>query len=306
MKIHLITTVLVTLLLVVSCKQVDFTAPEGSTIKLVAQPSMLDKHEISTLTVTGTRASGAPLPDDTIVRFTASGVAGDLTPNPVQLKHGIAVSHFVAGDQTGDVSITAFSGDATDHVTVSIEKRTAKTIILTANPSTLPFGGGSSKLQAFVFDEDGNPVAGVKVFFQTDNGTLKSGGNPVTTDNSGVARDVLTTTVTAEVTAQTNTGLSVTTTVNVGEGLTCSFTIAPSTSVEIGDEVVFTDTSTDSDGTITTNSWDFGDDSSAEGQSVTHSYSAAGDFLVIHSISDDVGNSITCQPQTITVTEPAS
>ena len=305
MKITLVTTVLVALLLV-ACKQVDFTAPEGSTIKLVAQPSTVDKHEVSTLTVTGTRASGAPLPDDTVVRFTASGVAGDLSPNPVTLKHGVAVSHFVAGDQTGDVTITAFSGDATSNITVSVAKRSPATIIVTANPSTLPFGGGSSKLQAFVYDQDGNPVAGVKVFFQTDNGTLNSGGNPVTTDGSGVARDTLSTTVTAHITAQTNTGLSGTTVVNVGAGLTCSFTIAPSTSVEIDQEVVFTDTSTDSDGTITTSSWDFGDNQSAEGQSVSHSYGAAGEFLVVHSISDDLGNSLTCQPQTITVTAPAS
>jgi PKD repeat protein len=53
----------------------------------------------------------------------------------------------------------------------------------------------------------------------------------------------------------------------------------------------FTDTSTDPDGTIAGRSWAFGDGGSSTAASVSHTYVAAGTFLVVLTVTDDAGAS---------------
>ena len=79
------------------------------------------------------------------------------------------------------------------------------------NPNTLQFEAVSA-IEALLVNFDGQPLEGVSVFFSTTAGTLASAGQPgspatpVTTDASGLARDVLTVTnldpATVTVTAQ--------------------------------------------------------------------------------------------------------
>lgn len=52
------------------------------------------------------------------------------------------------------------------------------------------------------------------------------------------------------------------------------------TSVEIGTEITFTSTSTDTDGEIASHEWDFGDEASGEGVTATHTFAAAGTYTV--------------------------
>lgn len=74
-----------------------------------------------------------------------------------------------------------------------------------------------------------------------------------------------------------------------GTAPTAAFTIDDST-VSPGDTVTFdASQSTDSDGTIQSYQWDFGDGNTATGQSVTHSYSADGTYTVTLTVSDDDG-----------------
>jgi hypothetical protein len=71
----------------------------------------------------------------------------------------------------------------------------SSTIDLTANPSTIDLTertSGSSIITAIALDKDGRPLSGVKIFFSTNSGTLRSGGEGVTVNGSGLARDVLT------------------------------------------------------------------------------------------------------------------
>ena len=69
---------------------------------------------------------------------------------------------------------------------------------------------------------------------------------------------------------------------------TASFTFSPS-SPTINDIVQFTDESTDSDGTIVSWSWNFGDGTTSTLLNPTHQYSSAGTYTVTLTITDDNG-----------------
>jgi len=62
----------------------------------------------------------------------------------------------------------------------------------------------------------------------------------------------------------------------------------------------FTDTSTDSDGTIVSWAWDFGDTATSAAQNPSHSYGGGGTYIVILTVTDDQGaQDSTSQPVTV-------
>lgn len=288
----------------VVCKQVDLTAPTGAEIRLSAQPLSVNFSGTSTLTVVGTREGGAPLPDGTVIRFTVDDNLGAITPNPVETRNGIATATFIAGQRSGTAVIEAFSGDAiSEEVTIDIGEARVERLILTADPASLPPEGGNIQLRAFVKDEQGNPVSGVQVFFQTTSGTLTSKGDAVLTNPSGVARDTLKTTEDATVTVVAGAQedqLNITLGTEVAP--TCGV-VASTTSAAVGQDISFLDTSEPGDNPLDESSWDFGDGDDANGLSVSHSYSSSGSFLVLHTITDTGGLSDNCEPIVIDVQE---
>jgi len=66
----------------------------------------------------------------------------------------------------------------------------------------------------------------------------------------------------------------------------------------------FTDRSTDSDGTIASRSWDFGDGAMSNAQNPSHSYASAGTFPVGLTVTDNDGQEDSTS-KNVTVTEPA-
>ena len=66
----------------------------------------------------------------------------------------------------------------------------------------------------------------------------------------------------------------------------------------------FSDASSDSDGLVTSWSWDFGDGNSSAAQNPSHSYAAAGDYTVELTVSDDDG-ATDKDSQLVTVSEPS-
>ncbi|MBN1511587.1 MAG: S8 family serine peptidase [Phycisphaerae bacterium] len=69
--------------------------------------------------------------------------------------------------------------------------------------------------------------------------------------------------------------------------------------------VTFTDTSTDSDGTVTAWIWDFGDGTTSTEQNPSRSYTAAGEYSVKLTVTDD-GGAESSVSQSITVTAPVT
>ncbi|HEU0236696.1 MAG TPA: PKD domain-containing protein [Candidatus Limnocylindrales bacterium] len=81
---------------------------------------------------------------------------------------------------------------------------------------------------------------------------------------------------------------------------TASFTSACS-----GLVCTFTNTSTDGDGTITTNAWTFGDGGTSGAVSPTHTYAAGGTYAIGLSVTDDDG-AATSTSASVTVMAPAA
>jgi PKD repeat protein len=72
-----------------------------------------------------------------------------------------------------------------------------------------------------------------------------------------------------------------------------------------GLDCIFTDGSSDSDGTVTAWSWEFGDGSTSSAQNPAHAYPAAGTYTVGLTVTDDDGETSTAS-HAVTVSEPAA
>ncbi|MEW6999829.1 PKD domain-containing protein, partial [Colwelliaceae bacterium BS250] len=69
--------------------------------------------------------------------------------------------------------------------------------------------------------------------------------------------------------------------------------------------VLFSDTSTDVDGTVVSRLWNFGDGNSATTQNPSHSYASAGIYTVSLTVTDN-NDASSSTSQSITVTAPAN
>jgi PKD domain len=293
---------LVILVLHVSCTAPSDVAHGNSSLIVSADPPQIGLNGTSVLTVVGADGDGNPLPDSTVVSFTVDE-AGSISPSSVHLQNGRGTATYHASFVDGDMTITASSGSVEATTTVTVSDEINQNVFLSANPATLPNGGGTSVITAAVTDGSGQPLQGIDLTFSTDAGTLQSGGAVVATDSTGVAQDVLNTSSNATVTATTADGFSGSTTVMVNvANIVCHLTVDNST-LRVGQTVNFLDTSDDPNHQIARYHWDFGDDTSADGKNVQHAYNNVGSFSVVHSVTDMQGNSLSCDPVTIQVSQ---
>jgi hypothetical protein len=199
---------------------------------------------------------------------------------------------FLAGNQSGTATITAFSGGASGRIeNLRIGTAAVERVIVTANPQTLGPSGGSSQISARVEDVSGLAVVGVPVDFSATAGQLNP--NPATTDNSGIARTTLTTTresqVTATIAGKSSTALTVGLNPRTGINI-----VGPTTSVAAGQPVTFT-VSVNAQANVQRVVVDFGDGSSQNigalsgSTTVPHTYEESDTYNVTATATDSSG-----------------
>ena len=178
----------------VACHQAILTAPPGSTIAIFANPTFIPAHGgVSVISALVIEPAGTPVPDGTVVQFfTSLG----LIDEQGRTNDGVARVNLVSDSRSGNAEVTAYSGavQATLDGGVDIGSALPARLLLTANPSRIT-DSRATWVTANVFDDDGNPVFNVPVFFTVVNDPslewMDSGGRPVHTDTNGRAEDVM-------------------------------------------------------------------------------------------------------------------
>lgn len=154
------------------------------------------------------------------------------------------------------------------------------------NASSSSDSDGSITSYAWDF-KDGNTGTG-----QSINHTFSSAGNYnvllTVTDNEGVTDSVTKT-------------ITVTDSITTNQSPTASFTATPTSGVAPLAVSFNASNSSDPDGTIISYAWDFKDGNTGNGQTISHTFSSAGSYNVLLTVTDNEGatDSVT---KTITVT----
>lgn len=301
-------------LVTTACQKVPLLAPSGSTITLTAANTALPTNGTTDIIAQVIEASGTPPHSGTRVTFTTN--LGTIQPSEAETDiGGRVVVKFIAGSGSGTATITAISGGVSasgaNAIKIAVGSAAVGRVSADANPGTLSSNGGNSTITAVVFDTNGNPLGGVPVSFTTDAGTVSPA--TVNSDGNGRAQSVLTTNKTAKVTATagnqgsaTGTGTGSTATTSSQQTATVTVTVNSSAGISIGAPTPASPTAgqtvtfplTYSAATATPVArvvMDFGDGSAAQtftGQpsAVSHTYSAAGSFLVRATATDTFGD----------------
>ncbi len=279
----------VLLLALPSCGFVGPTADPGSIISISANPVAIGLNGAqSTVTVIVSQSDGNPPPNGTLVFLTTT--LGSL-PAEVPTSNGRATATLVSGSQSGVAQITARSGTESSAPFEVLVGAVLAKIVVAATPATVPTAGGESTITATALGDDDEPLANVPVIFSTTAGTLQSAGAIVRTNNEGKATDRLTTTSAATVTAMSGSfsGTATVTPATPNVPPVASFTSSP-TAPKAGQPVFFNaSASSDSDGSIVSYSWDFGDGNSGSGRETSHVYATAQSYVVVLTVTDNSG-----------------
>jgi PKD repeat protein len=288
-------------LLIVSCKTAIYVPGEGDVIQLQAETTVIAPGGTVIITITGIKASGHPMPDNTLVQLAAdSGKFLDSEGNKiaaVRLIGGKAQAAYQVDENfTGEsVAVTAQSGSALvnpEQLIITVLSVEITRLYMTAEPLKLPPAGGTTNITVTAYDSQQEVVPGRKIFLETTAGTLED-SSPMVTDENGKISTKLETTEPASVTAAYK-EISKTIEIDVGinEPPIAGFEFSPRNPL-VGDKIYFTSTSTDSDGKIVSHNWNFGD--GRPGSSEEHPFHSfpetveAKEYQVVLTVTDDGG-----------------
>ncbi len=187
--------------LLATCHQSIFTAPPGSSIDIVANPTFIPANGgVSVITAIVFDATGQPVPDGTVVQYftnlgrideqgrTNDGIAkvnlvsdgrsgtatvfavigGGDSPAPPATTTPTTTLAAAPNPRTASISATASiaTGTRSNEVTVDIGGVNPERLLLSADPRNIALGAPRfSTLTATVIDVDGNPVANIPVVF---------------------------------------------------------------------------------------------------------------------------------------------
>jgi hypothetical protein len=312
-----------------ACDKVPLLAPTGSVISLFASSNTVPLNsEIevianvieqgvttptspttgttggtpTTTTTSTTAGAGTPVQNGTLVSFTTT--IGRVEPSEARTNNGQVRVKFIAGNQSGTATITAFSGGASGKLeNLKVGSAGVERVLISASPQTLGPAGGSSTIRARVEDASGTGLAGIPVTFSTDAGTLSAASS--TTDATGTAETTLTTSRAAKVTANV---AGKTAEVTIGLNPRTGVTIAgPTTPVSAGQPATFT-VGVGSTANVRDVTVDFGDGTQQSlgaisgSTTIQHTFVEAGTYTVrataieASGFSEQVATSITILP----------
>lgn len=181
----------VLLLVLPACDKATPTAPAGTVLTLSISPTDIALSESATVTVVARKENGTPVNPGTQIRLSAT--LGRLGDELIKTDDdGVATTQLLADGRIGTAEVIARAGPAESNMVSVTIGRLASTVSLQADPPTVDEAGGTISLRAVVRDDQGQPLPGVPVNFQTAVGSLGSGGGFINTNNNGVASDTLT------------------------------------------------------------------------------------------------------------------
>lgn len=228
-----VATVIGLAVLTAACDKAQLLAPTQSTITISAPTRVLPSNGTTPITAAVMEQAGTPVQNGTTVRFTTT--LGRVDPVEVQTTNGLAITTFFAGPNSGIAEIRANSGAATGgdgttatnvvSITIGAAALTAGSITLRASPASVGPNGGTVELIASLVSENGQPLEGVLVTFNTDQGSL--GSTTAVSNSNGEARTTLTTSQQTVVSATAGTKTSSNVTVAARAGPIVSITCAP-------------------------------------------------------------------------------
>ena len=263
-----------------------------SSLSLTADPPVLPVGGgAATLRVTALDENFNPLAN---IPVTLSTNAGQLNSsgNVIITNANGAAQDLLTTTETANV--TAASGGVETSITVHVETNegpTASFVYSPTNPKVdekVNFNASASK------DPDGTIVS-----FRWDFGDGHSDSGETVSHRYKEAG-----TFAVVLVVQDNSGNrgTATQTVSVGEGSSpsASFVYSPANPAE--NETIYFNASQsyDTDGTIESFDWDFGDGTTGKGETITHKYGSSGSYTVLLKVTDDDGN-IDTASQTVSV-----
>lgn len=275
-----------------ACDKVPLLAPTSSTITLTVSTTVVPVNGTAEISASVTESAGTPVQNGTVVTFTSS--FGAIEPTEARTQGGKATVRFVAGAQSGTARIGAFSGASrAEEREIQVGGAAAASVVLRADPQTIPASGGTSEIVATVLDAAGNPLRGVPVTFTTTAGQLSTGQG--LTDTGGEARTTLTAPRTATVTARAGAQSA---TVEVSASSPAVTLTAPTAALEAGIPATFTVTPVTGAGInpIREVVINFGDGTSptrlgaiSGATPVAHTFPRAGIYTVTATVTDTQG-----------------
>ena len=301
LKHKAILALLCLVILVSACKEAIYLPLEGDLVTLAAEATGILPGESVVITITGVKASGHPMPENTLVQLLAdSGKFLDPVEKSeivaVQLIDGKAKALYQSDvNFTGEVvNITAQAGAAKvnpEKLVITISSVEIVQLFMTASPLALPPSGGTAVITVTAYDGRQEVVPGKKIFLETTAGTITP-PSPLITDSDGKVEASLYTDKTSAVTASNK---EIKKTINIEVGVnqppTAGFEFSPQNPL-MGETGYFVSTSIDTDGTIVSYQWNFGDGTDSDEANPSHRFPVTEDakeYQVVLIVTDDGG-----------------
>jgi hypothetical protein len=197
----------------IACGKASPTAPSGTLLTVSASPTRISVNGTSTISIIGRTATGTPLRSGTELRVATS--LGSIEPLVTTNGNGEATATLRGDGRQGTATVEVTtgvadtppmtstsdpvgnaSGSGSATVTVQVGSNVGG-VSLQATPSTIsqgtiPPAGTRVQLLALVRDDQGQPLAGSNVNFNSELGVLASRGQFLQTNSRGEASDTVT------------------------------------------------------------------------------------------------------------------